>query len=336
MRPSGGRDAVTLIALGGALALVPRFITSDYYLSIPIFIALYTLVAVGLVLVLGYAGQLSMAQATFYGLGAYVSAILTTSVGLSPWLALVIAAILNCLFAFLVGIPIFRLRGHFLAMATLGLTIIVQLVLIEQYDLTGGPSGITGIPQLAAAGFTFDRDAKFFYLAWAVALVGIWIALNVARSRIGRALLAINGAEVAAEAMGVDAATYKAQVFALSAVYASVAGSLYAHYLTVVNPGPFGFGFSIQVVVMVVVGMRLSVWGGLVGAAITTVLSELLRAVVPAVLGRDTGEYQFIAFGLILILVLLFMPEGVVGGLERAQRRLLRRSRARIGATDAA
>ena len=210
-----------------------------------------------------------------------------------------------------IGTPIFRLRGHFLAMATLGWGIIVYIVFNELRDVTGGPSGLTGIPNLSLFGLPLNTDVRYYYLVWAFALGVIFLSRNIVDSRAGRALRAIHGSESAAAALGVDTARYKLAVFTLSAVYASLAGSLYAHYLLFVNPPPFSFKFSIELLVMVMIGGLAHIWGALFGAALITILGESLRATIPLLMGHASGEYEIIAFGLILMATMIALPEGL-------------------------
>lgn len=297
-----------LVAL---ITCLPLGVQSRYYQSIAVVIGLYTITAVGLSLLMGYAGQVSLGHAAFYGLGAYLSAIGSTRLGLNPWLALPMAALITGGLAAAIGMPIFRLRGHFLAMATLGWGIIVYIVFNELREVTGGPSGITGIPNLSLVGVPLNTDVRYYYLVWAFALAVIFLSRNIVDSRVGRALRAIHGSESAAAALGVNTARYKLAVFTLSAVYASLAGSLYAHYLLFVNPPPFSFKFSIELLVMVMIGGLAHIWGALFGAALITILGESLRATIPLLMGHASGEYEIIAFGLILMATMIVLPEGL-------------------------
>lgn len=318
---AGRREAFTLLLLAVAAALVPLLVKSGYHLSILIFIGIHTILTVGLCLLMGYAGQISLGQAAFYGLGAYASGLLTTKLGWSPWAALVVGMIATGAIAYLIGIPILRLRGHYLAMATLGFGIIVYLAFVEFTEITGGPSGLPGVPRLALGGLTLDQDWEYFYLVWGCALGVIGVSLNLVNSRVGRALRAIHGSEVAAETLGVNTARFKTRVFVLSAVYASLAGSLYAHYLTFVSPSPFGFAGSIELVVMAAVGGLASIWGAPFGAAAVTVLAEAIRDLMPRLLRYASGEHEIIAYGLILILIMIFLPEGLTHGVLLRYRR---------------
>lgn len=297
------------------LALLPVFVRSPYLLTIMIFIGLHTILAVGVCLLMGYAGQISLGHAAFYGLGAYASAIATAKYGLSPWLGVLLSVTLTGGVAFVMARPIFKLKGNYLAMATLGFGYIIYIFFNQAMSLTGGPSGVTGVPYLSIAGWAFDRDIEYYYLVWVVAATVLLTSLNIINSRVGRALQAIHGSEVAAQSLGADTARLKAQVFVISAVYAGLAGSLYAHYVTFVNPSPFGFHKSVMLVVMAAVGGLATVWGAPFGAAVMTLLSEALRAVVPRLLDHASGEHEIIAFGLILILVMILMPQGVVRAL---------------------
>jgi branched-chain amino acid transport system permease protein len=303
--------------VGLLLALVPLVVSSRYYLSLLIFIGIHTLLAVGLNLLMGYAGQISLGHAAFYGIGAYTSGILTTTYHLSPWPAMAAAVLLATVVALLVGVPTLKLTGYYLAMATLGFGIIVNICLRELTWLTGGPSGLVGIPPLSFGGVRFDEPRYAYYLVWGVTLGAIALSLNIVDSRVGRALRAIHGSETAARASGVDTARLKIRVFVVSAIYASLAGSLYAHFVTFISPSSFGFMFSIKLVTMVVVGGMASIWGAIFGAATLTVLPELLAVF---------HDYDILIFGLILMVVMIFLPQGLTrGGLDLVEQWKLHR-----------
>lgn len=307
-----------LIALFTLLIFVlPFIVTNNYYLSVLVIIGINTTVVVGLCLLMGYAGQISLGHAAFYGLGAYASGILTSTYAISPWVALIAGAVGTGLLAYVMGIPIFRLKEHYLALATLGLGLIIHIIFVEEVELTGGPSGLSkGIPYLALGNFVFNSDFKYYFLVWAIALVAIILANNVVHSRIGRALRSIHGSEFAAQSLGVDTDKFKLQVFALSAVYASIAGSLYAHYITFISPSPFGLMTSVQFVVMAVVGGLSSIWGPIFGVAAVTVLTEALKSFMHAFFPLAGGEHEIVVFGIILVLIMIFMPEGLTSGLK--------------------
>ena len=289
--------------------LAPILIHEGYLLNVMVFVGIHAILALALNLLLGYAGQISLGQAGFFGLGAYISGILTASHGINPWLAMLTAALLVTVLAFIVGFPILKLKGHYLAMATLGLGIIIYIVFNEAIEHTGGPSGLSGIPNLSIAGFKFDTDLKNYYLVWAFTLLAMGLSLNLVHSRIGRALRSIHDSEVAARVMGVNARLLKVQIFALSAGLSAVAGSLYAHTMTFVAPASFGFNFSVELVTMVIIGGLASVYGSLLGAALLTVMPELLRTF---------QDYDIIVYGLLLVLMTMFMPGGLVKGIPAA------------------
>jgi branched-chain amino acid transport system permease protein len=306
---------VGLLILG--LALLPQFIDSPYLMSILVFIGLYAIVAIGLCMLMGYAGQISLGQAAFFGMGAYASGILTATYEWDPWIALVSGAILTGILAAITGVIVLRFAGHVLAVVTLAFNMIIYILLVQMEPITGGLSpGLPGIPRLALGGFTLSNDTHYFYLIWATVLLFIFLSLNILNSRIGRALRSFHhfygGSEEAAESVGVNPTSYKIKVFTLSAVYASVAGSIYAHYVTYLNPSPFGVFISLQFLVMVILGGLRSPWGALLGATVVVALGEALRDIVPRFVPGAFGEYQIIAYGAILIIILLLVPEGLV------------------------
>lgn len=304
------------------LLLIPFSWFLGQYTSLMIFIGINTMVTVGLCLLLGYTGQVSLGQAAFYGLGAYFSAVLSKTYDVNPWLAMLIAATATGMFAYLVGYPIFRLRGNYLAMATLGLGIIMWILFRQLSQFTGGPDGMAGIPYLSIGGFVFDTSFKRYFLVWGFCLAILLISQNIVNSRVGRALRAIHGSEAAAESIGIDIDRFKVKIFVLSAVYASVAGSLFVHHLRFVSPSPFDFLASIKLVVMAVVGGLASVWGAIFGAGATRVLSDEL------LLGF--GEWDIAIYGLLLVLIMVFMPEGLFVRLKNLiERGRIRYSRGR-------
>jgi branched-chain amino acid transport system permease protein len=303
------RDLIKYACLVAAVAAAPRVLSESYLLNVLVFVGIHTMLTLALNLLLGYAGQISLGQAGFFGLGAYISGVLTSSFACNPWLAMAGAALAVGILAFIIGFPVLKLKGHYLAMATLGLGIIIYIVFNELVDYTGGPSGLSGIPNLTLAGVTFDSDLKNYYLVWSFTLLVILLSLNLVNSRIGRALRAIHDSEVAARVMGVNARLLKVQIFTLAAVISSVAGSLYAHTMTFIAPSSFGFNFSVELVTMVIIGGLASVYGSILGATLLTLLPEILRAF---------HDYDIIIYGLLLILMTMFMPGGLAKGIPAA------------------
>ncbi len=302
-----------VVALAAGLAVLPLGLPNDYYLTVLIVAGFHTIVTMGLNLLMGYAGQVSLGHAAFYGIAAYTTGILTAkfhwpvAAGIAAGIALVLVVAAG------IAVPTLRLRGHYLAMGTLGFGVIVYIVLNEATGLTGGPSGLTGIPKLTIAGFPVATDLGFYYVVWGTALLLFLLAQNLVRSRLGRALRAIHTSETAAAVLGVDTERYKIGVFILSALYAAVAGALYAHYVSFVSPGSFGFHASIQFVTMVVLGGMGSLWGAVAGAVFLTALPEVLRAI---------EDYDILLYGGLLILCMIFLPGGLAEGTERLVRAL--------------
>ena len=312
------KELLKFLAFALLVLVGPLLFSGGYLMNVLVFVGINTMLAIGLNLLLGYAGQISLGHAGFFGLGAYLSGILTATYGWNPWLVMPLAAIVVGFLAFLVGFPILKLKGHYLAMATLGLGIIIYIVFNETIDLTGGPSGLSGIPNLSIGTLIFDTDIKNYYLIWVVTLGVILLALNLANSRVGRALRAIHDSEVAARVMGVNSRLLKVQIFALSAMISSLAGSLYAHTMTFVSPASFGFNFSVELLTMVVIGGLGSIYGSFLGAALLTLLPELLR---------EAKDYDIIIYGGLLMVMVMFMPGGLVRGLPDHFRKVTKKYR---------
>ena len=277
----------------------------DHYPDVMVFVGIYCLITIGLSLLMGYAGQISLGHAAFYGLGAYFSAILTVRFGLNPWVCMLIGAACTAVFAYLIGVPALKLKGHYLAMATLAFGIIVYIVFNEEAALTGGPDGMSGIPGLSLGSFEFDTVERYYYLVWGFVLVVFVFTINIIESGAGRALRAIHSSEAAAAAMGVNVSRFKITVFVYSAILASLAGSFYAHYLNFINPSTFDLFFAIKLVIMITLGGMHSIWGALLGAGLITFLNyEWLHYF---------EEFEVIVYGAILLLVVIFLPDGLAG-----------------------
>jgi branched-chain amino acid transport system permease protein len=270
------------------------------------FIGINTLLALGLNMLMGYTGQVSLGHAAFYGIGAYTTAILSGTYGMNPWLAMVCAVAAAVLIAFIVGLPTLRLSGYYLAMGTLGFGMIVNIVLREWAGVTGGASGFVGIPMLEAGALVFMSGASYYFLVWGIVFAAMIICRRLLASRTGRALRAIHDGENAAVAIGINTHFLKLEIFMFSAALGAVAGFLYAHFVLFISPESFGFMFSIKIVTMVVIGGMASVWGALLGAAVLTLLPEVLHGF---------AEYEMIVFGLILMVVMIFMPQGLTRGI---------------------
>jgi branched-chain amino acid transport system permease protein len=296
------------------LILLPFNWFLGQYTTLAIFIGIYTILTVGLCLLMGYTGQVSLGQAAFFGMGAYISAILSKTYGVDPWLAMLIAAVMTGVFAYIIGYPIFKLKGNYLAMATLGLGLIMWILFKQLSQFTGGPDGMSGIPYLSIGGFVFDSSFRRYFLVWFFCLAVLFISQNIVRSRVGRALRAIHGSEDAAESIGINVSQFKVKILVLSAVYASIAGSLFVHHLRFVSPQPFDFLASVVVVTMAVIGGLASIWGAIFGAATVRILSDEILL--------SFGKWDIAIYGLLLVLIMIFMPEGLFVKLKEVFERL--------------
>ncbi len=305
---------INLIIFTVLIALIPFIIEDSYYLSIVIFAGIFSIVTLGLNLLLGYAGQISLGHAAFYAIGAYTSAILTLRYNVSFVAAFAATMTITAVVAYCIGVPSLRLKGHYLAMATLAFGEIVHIFLNAYVELTGGPSGLPGIPFLNIGGLVFDNDIKYYTLVWGVFIFLFFITANIINSRQGRALRSIHTSETAACSLGINVADLKVKIFVLSALYAATAGVLYAHYVTFISPQTSDLMLSIRFVTMVVIGGMGHIWGGVVGAFILTILPEQLRAF---------EDYDVLIYGFILVIILMFMP----GGLTKAVSVLYSRSK---------
>ena len=329
---------------GGFSSLTNGIITFDTIVRI----GLLTTVVVGLNLLMGFAGQISLGQGAFYGLGAYFTGILTaraTTLGIPqfisgswlwPWLLILAGMLITGTFAYFVGRPILRLKGHYLGLATLGLGFVIVILFRENFginplnlSLTGGGDGIAGVPRLRIGSFELWPVARYYYLVWAVAILGIILALNIVNSRVGRALRALNASDIAAEIIGIDTSHYKTWVFVISTMYASLAGSLYAHFQSALSPPTFDFVASLELVVMASVGGMASIWGAPFGVAVIFSIRELLRSRLHLLIDGSTGAYEVVAFGLILVLIMIFTPDGILKGVANLFAKLTAKLRPR-------
>jgi|WetSurMetagenome_2_1015567.scaffolds.fasta_scaffold06381_3 ABC-type branched-subunit amino acid transport system ATPase component/ABC-type branched-subunit amino acid transport system permease subunit len=285
--------------------LLPRLITSSYWLNLINLAISFSVACLGLNIVLGYAGQLSLAQAAFWGVGAYTSAILTTQLGLPVWTGMFAAFFVAALCGVLLGIPTLKLSGHYLAMATIGFGIILQLILVNEIWLTNGSDGITKIPSPWIGSFELKDPATFFYVAAVSLILLTWGAIRLKNSRVGRAFMAIRENEMAAGATGVDTTYYKIIAFALSAGYAGVGGWLFAHGGShYISPDTFSFEQSVILLVMTVLGGNGSAIGSIVGGTLLTLLPEVLRFL------KDSYMMVYAAG---IVLIMIFMPRGIAG-----------------------
>lgn len=307
---------VTLIVLVALIALAPVFFPSSFYYRVGSLIFVNGLAVTGLVILIGFAGQVSLGHAGFAGIGAYACALAPTHLGIPPAVAVLLGAAISAAIAYFVGRPILRLKGHYLAVATLGFGILVSMVLANEVELTGGPDGIQ-VPDLGLRDLLENvgldlSNSEFWYVFTGLVLVlGAWVALNLYDSPSGRALRALHDSETAARTVGIDVARLKLQAFVISAVYASLSGSLIALMNKFVTPDVAGFLHSVELVTMAVLGGAGSVLGGIVGAALLTSLPQALTFF---------QEYDHVLLGLVMMLCMIFMRDGLLPSLMRQFR----------------
>jgi branched-chain amino acid transport system permease protein len=294
------RSALLLFFL--ALLPIPLFGFNDYIVSLGANFLINLILIASLNVLIGYCGQISLGHAGFYGLGAYAAGIVSARLGVNPWLGLPIACLVSALAALVIGIPALRLRGHYLAMATLGFNAILVVLFDQLVSWTGGPNGLLGVKPLALGNFVLSSQARIFPLVWLCAALVMFALLNLIQSRVGRAIRAIATSEVAAQSLGIDAFRYKLIVFVLTAAMAGLAGSLYVESNLYASPESFGFSPSILLVAMVALGGWARYGGAILGALIYTGAPELLRTFQDA---------QLLIFGAGMIAVLMFFPGGL-------------------------
>ncbi|MCP4622726.1 MAG: branched-chain amino acid ABC transporter permease [bacterium] len=286
---------------------MPLLLGDGYYLNVMNFIALYSIVALGLCLLTGYAGQLSISHSAFFAIGAYASAVLCLRYNFHPLISIPSSQAFSALSAWGIGAVVLRLKGHYLAIATLSFTIIVGVVIIEMAWLTGGLQGLSTIPSISFGQFMVDSDWRFYFVVWPVTLLLLLFALNLVDSRIGRIFRATKESEDIARMFGADVKKYKVKVFVLSSVYASLAGSLYAHFVTFISPATGSIMFAIDIILILAFGGFTILWGAMLGAASLTFLNEYLTIF---------ADYKRAIYGLSLIVIMLFFPNGLLQGLK--------------------
>jgi branched-chain amino acid transport system permease protein len=308
MRALLNHRLVPVLAIAAVVVVLPLLFPSAYYYRVAALVFVFALASIGLNLLMGFAGQVSLGHAGFMGIGAYAVAIGPTHLGVPSWLSFVIGAALSALVAFVVGRPILRLKGHYLAVATLGFGLLLAIVFTNEARFTGGPDGMA-VPRLVLFGSSVRAAQSWYWIIAASFLVGAVLALNLIESPTGRALRAIHDSEVAARVLGVDVAKAKLAVFVVSAIYASVAGSYLALLNGHITPDVSGFLRSIELVAMVVLGGMGSIAGSLVGAALLVVLPQTLTFL---------HDYEHIALGLIVMAVMILLRAGIVPTLASA------------------
>lgn len=298
-----------LLPAGLLLVVVAPLLLPAFHVTLLNYIGLYALVALGLVLLTGVGGLTSFGQAAFMGLGAYATAVLTTTYGWSPWVTLPMSLLATGLVALALAVVTLRLSGHYLPLGTIAWGIALYY-LFGTVEAFGGHSGITDIPPVEVLGWSLDTGHSFYFLIWLAVILSLWATRNLLDSRVGRGIRALKGGALMAESMGVNTTLAKTQAFLIAALLAGLSGWLYAHLQRFVNPTPFGLGQGIEYLFMAVVGGAGHVLGAVVGATIITVLKQWLQDWLPEVLGQS-GNFEVIVFGLLMVLVLQRARDGV-------------------------
>jgi branched-chain amino acid transport system permease protein len=307
-----------MLILGLILMSLGFTIDGTFYLTVLIFSAIHAIAAIGLCLLLGYAGQVSLGQAAFFGIGAYTTANIVQKLGLDPAIGIAASAFLSWLIGLLIARPLLRLEANYLAMATLAFGMVAYILFTQARYLTGGlDPGIVELPRFAPFGILLTTTKAMYWVCAAALLLTVLLSLNLINSRVGRALRALHSGEVAAAGLGVNVVHYKTMVFAFAAGMTGVAGALYAHFIRSFNAAAFGFGLSIELLMMVIVGSLSTIWGAVFGAAALTILPNLLE-------GFD--EIKTFAYGAVMTIIILFMPNGLAEGIFTGALRGWRRA----------
>ena len=295
-------------ALIAVLMIVLPLFLNDYYRDIMTLTSMYVVLALGLNIVVGQAGLLNLGYVAFYAIGAYTYAILSTTFGLSFWPGLIAGGLVAAVFAVLLGMPTLRLRGDYFAIVTLGLGEITRIILNNWDSMTGGPNGIAKIGRPVIAGYELHTTLDFYYLILSLMIITIFAMQRLIASRIGRAWIAIREDEVAAEAMGVNTYRMKLLAFVMASAWAGIVGVFFSAKMAFVSPESFTFFESVLILCMVVLGGMGSIPGIILGALLLITLPEIFR---------DFQDYRMLAFGVALVLMMVFRPQGLLGTVKK-------------------
>ena len=311
---TAGTKFILLAALLAALVAVPFVITNKYVLHVIISCFIYSCLALRLNLIIGLTGQFSLGHVTFYGIGAYTTALLMLKASMPFWPALLISAVCVGIFGFLLALPVINLRGDYLAVVTLGFGEVFRLFLVNAIDITRGPMGLPGIPSPRLGGFVINSKQEYYFLALIILILVITFVRRLMISGFGMSMLAVKEDDVAASAIGIYPRTYKLWAFVAGAVIAGIMGGFYAVYMSFISPSSFAYGESITMVSMVILGGMGSIAGPILGACILTVLPEVLRSF---------SEYRMIIYGAAMIIMMIYKPNGI-WGLNKRVRNIYR------------
>ena len=304
-----------ILIIVALFALFPM-VATDYVVGLATLCGIAAIGAIGLNILTGFTGQISIGVGAFLGVGGYTSAILTTKLGLSFWTAFPLAGLITALVGALFGIPSLRLKGLYLAIATLAAQVIILFVISRWDSLTGGTAGLVlSRPQIGS--FTFMSETSYYYLMFVVLLITIVFSLNLFRTRVGRAFIAVRDRDIAAEVMGIDLFKYKVLAFFVSSFFVGIAGALLGHYTMIVSPELYSISVSIEYLAMILVGGLGSVFGSLYGAVFITLMPVVLRSIVDVLSGTFPGlegvlvGMREVVFGIVIILFLVYEPDGL-------------------------
>lgn len=289
------------------LAAFPLFVKSPYILRVATTALINIMLTLGLNVVTGYMGQTSFGTAAFWGIGAYVAAILSTRFGIGTELLVILAPLVAGLFAFLLGLCVLKLKGYYMAIVTLGFCEVVRLVELNWMSLTRGPMGITNIPKLNFFGQKIGNNAGTFLVALALTVLVTYVVWKLMNSRIGLTITSIRDDEIATQSMGIDVVKYKIGAFTLYGMICGLAGAFYAHFMSYIDPTMFKTVNSTEVIIMVIFGGLGSIPGSYLGAIVLTILTELLR---------DLLEYRMLIYGLLLVVMMIVKPDGILGNIN--------------------
>jgi branched-chain amino acid transport system permease protein len=300
---SYSRDIFGLACLALAICVIGLTVANTYYLSMFIYSSIYAIAALGICLLFGFAGQISLGQAAFFGIGAYTSAWVVMRLDLPPLLGTVAAMLFAGAFGWIVSRPLLRLTTNYLAMGTLAFGMICFTAFAQLNSITGGiDPGIVGMPAFHVGALILDKPRSMYWLVTGVMCLVLFLIINLVHSRVGRALRALKVSEVAAAGLGIDVVGYKVMTFTVAAALTGLAGSLFAHFQRSYTASGFGVGLSIELLIMVIVGSVATPWGALFGALFVTLMPSLLE---------DFEQYKLLVYGLIMTAVMIYMPDGL-------------------------
>ncbi len=296
------------LAVLGLAVVLPFLMPSQYWLRVTVVAGIYAVLALGLNLIAGYTGQLSLGHAAFYGIGGYTSALLALKLGVPFWVSVPVAGLFAGVFGLILGIPTLRLKGDYLAIVTIAFGELVRLVFLNWNSLTRGPMGLPNIPKPTLFGYVLKSNLSFYYLVLVLVVLSILVLRNLVDSRLGRALVAIRENEIAAKQMGINVTELKVKAFIIGSIMAGVAGAVFAHFQAYISPDNFTYMESVTMICMVVLGGIGSIPGSIIGAGVLTFAPELLRSF---------AGLRMVLFGLTMVLLMLFRPQGLLGRRQR-------------------